>query len=116
MPGIERQPSSKVSWSSLAHSRSGLAREAQLGSGETDAVGVAHDPGHAAHLPAQRVVEAVHRSGARLQNRIAELADERHGRNAARLRLGIERRSLFELGFLVLQLRRFGLFGHLGRV
>ena len=33
---------------------------------------------HALDLGAQRVVEAIHRRGARLEHRVAEAADERH--------------------------------------
>ena len=36
----------------------------ELRRGEADAEGVVHEPGHPAHLPAQRLVEAVDGGGA----------------------------------------------------
>jgi hypothetical protein len=73
-------------------------RDAQLGGGQADADRVLHDPCHPADLPAQRVVEAVHGGGARLEHGIAELANEGHGRDPPRLALRIQRRSLVALG------------------
>ena len=75
-------------------------------------------------LPAQRVVEAVDRRGARLQDRVAEPADERHRGDPARLCLGIERRSvLLDDRLLDERLRDLGgsssvlpFLGHGGRV
>ena len=73
-------------------------RDAELGRGEAHAVGVAHDARHPAHLPAERVVEAVDRRRARLQDRVAQAADEGHRRDAPRLGLWIEcRRVLLRL-------------------
>src|SRR5437763_7065873 len=56
---------------------------------EADAERVVHEPAHTPDLRTQRVVEPVHWRGAALQHRIAEAADERHGRGAARLDLGV---------------------------
>jgi hypothetical protein len=65
-------------------------RYPQLRSREPHAERVVHDARHAGDLLTQRVVEAVDRCGAGLQDRITEAADEGHGGEPPGLELGIE--------------------------
>src|SRR5215211_5604987 len=89
-------------------------RDPELRRREPHSEGVAHDSGHAAHLLAEGVVEAVHRRGARLQHGVAQAADERHGRHAPRLGLGIERRDVLRRALELLDLSDLPLLRHRG--
>jgi hypothetical protein len=79
-------------------------RDPELGRRQAHAERVLHDRGHARHLAAQPLVEAVDVGGAALQDRVAVATDERHRRRAARLHLRVERRGLLELAGLRLDL------------
>ena len=79
-------------------------RDAELRRREPHAEGVVHDPGHPAYLPAERIVEAIDRGGARLQHGVAKAADEGHRGGAPGLHLGVERRRLAGLVLLHLGL------------
>src|SRR5215211_3581887 len=88
-------------------------RDPQLGRGQADAEGVVHDPGHPLDLALERIVEAVHGCGARLQDGVAEPPDERHRRHPTGLDLGVELRALlFFAGPLGLDRLELVLLGH----
>ena len=92
----------------------------ELGRREPDAERVVHDAGHAADLALKRLVEAVDRGRAALQDRVAQAADERHRGDPARLDLRVEGGRLLErfLGLGALDLDRLvlALLSHASRV
>src|SRR4051812_10297587 len=73
-------------------------REPELGRSQADSEGVVHDPRHPLDLAAEGVIEAIHRGGAGLQDRVAEPPDERHGGGAPSLDFRVELRALLPLG------------------
>ncbi len=64
--------------------------QAYLRGSKPDTKGVVHDRAHARHLGAERVVEAVDRSGPALQHGIAVAADEAHRGSTPRGHLRVE--------------------------